>query len=128
MDTNGHYRVIRGAGKHIIAVSCVHCPFIVRLVRRSGDRSGLPKYNRARAAMVRHLHLQHRQQLVEGLQEAQPITSHTIRSPSEIPEGRSTVKPGDALREPSGAEEGREQFNKVPSQEPAGGGDSRGGR
>lgn len=65
MNTNGHYIVrragFRGEGD-ILSLTCVHCHFRLdpRSFRRMGDRSGLPKYSRARALMVKHLHEKHR--------------------------------------------------------------------
>ena len=66
MNTNGHYTLRRDRnGFNIVALVCVHCHFEVRPVRRSGDRSGLGRYNRARASMVRHLHAEHTLKLRE---------------------------------------------------------------
>ena len=67
MNTNGHYSVVRGSscGGDITAIACEHCQFSVapRRFYRRGDRSGLPRYNRARAQMVAHLHTEHRDRL-----------------------------------------------------------------
>ena len=66
MNTNGHYDVLRHPVWHMIRhIRCKHCAFSVDVnhYRRYGDRSGQPKYNRARATMVRHLHEKHRAEL-----------------------------------------------------------------
>ncbi len=76
MNTNGHYNVIRGPGRRngvITHLGCAHCTFLVRLVRRSGDRSGLGKYNRARAEIVKHLHAYHRAELAAAPHGTSPI-------------------------------------------------------
>jgi hypothetical protein len=74
MNTNGQYTVVRWApfpgSEHIGDIerlACCHCRFVIflRAYRRVTDRSGLPKYNRARAAMVRHLHQHHRNRLAQ---------------------------------------------------------------
>jgi hypothetical protein len=67
MNTSGQYDVKRfpdGARRwEISALICKHCQFYVNpfLYRRPSDRSGQGRYNRARAVMVKHLHLLHRQ-------------------------------------------------------------------
>lgn len=68
MNTNGHYEVNRrplyGGGEGDIRwLACVHCRFRVdvRSLHRRGDKSGAPRYCRARNRMVRHLHAEHRE-------------------------------------------------------------------
>ncbi len=72
MKTDGHYDVkahrdgaLRG---QIRWLTCMHCAFRVdvRSLHRAGDRSGQGRYNRARAAMVKHLHAEHRGELAAG--------------------------------------------------------------
>jgi len=70
MDTTGHYTVRRLNGRRdgdITRILCCHCSFDVdvQALRRLGDRSGLPKYNRARGRIVRHMHEKHRGLLSE---------------------------------------------------------------
>lgn len=66
MNVAGHYDVEwwkdGGRRGEINAVTCSHCSFFVKVwdYRRGRDRSGLPRYNRARAVMVKHLHSEHR--------------------------------------------------------------------
>lgn len=59
----GHYDVVRTAtGNRIQSLRCTHCEHFETLMhyRRVGDKSGQGRYNRARAAMVKHLYAQHR--------------------------------------------------------------------
>jgi hypothetical protein len=72
MNTNRHYTVDRRSrfpGSERIGdierLVCGHYRFVVflRPYRRGTDRSGLPKYNRARAVIVKHLHQQHKDKL-----------------------------------------------------------------
>lgn len=61
--TTGHYRVVPTANeREIYELRCQHCAFsaVLRQYQRPGDRSGQGRYNRARAAMVKHLYAQHR--------------------------------------------------------------------
>jgi len=61
-----HYTVVRAHGRvsHLV---CTRCPFTVHRESVSGanapgwtgGRSGTPRYNRMRAAMVRHIHAEH---------------------------------------------------------------------
>ncbi len=62
---NHGYTVVRGFYS-IDALRCSHCDFSVRVheFHKAGDRSGLGRYNRARAVMVKHLHAEHRSVLV----------------------------------------------------------------
>lgn len=62
-----HYRVVQ-ATDHVASLSCMWCDFFVkpRLYHKSGDRSGLGRYNRARAVMVKHLYSEHRALVTEG--------------------------------------------------------------
>lgn len=66
MNTNGHYDVTYWADGsrlgEVQALVCQHCDFFVKPIHyhRSGDRSGMGRYNRARAVMVKHLHAEHR--------------------------------------------------------------------
>lgn len=61
-----HYTVVRAHGR-IARLVCVQCPFAVDRDAVSGanapgwigGRSGTPRYNRMRAAMVRHIHAAH---------------------------------------------------------------------
>ncbi len=69
MNTNGHYDVTHHERSgYVRALVCKHCDFFVKPVefRRGTDRSGQPRYNRARAVMVKHLHRLHRDKLAEG--------------------------------------------------------------
>lgn len=54
------YEVVPGS-HGIKALACQFCQHYERLhdYRLGRDRSGLPKYNRARAAMIRHLYKDH---------------------------------------------------------------------
>ena len=72
MNTNGHYIVYRDPYGEIRSLWCEHCLMTVNPshFRKRGDRSGLPKYNRARAYMVKHLHEMHRDALVQRTEEA----------------------------------------------------------
>ena len=69
MNTNGHYDVkywADGAREfQVNALTCNHCSFSVKVQDfwRGGDKSGLGRYNRARAVMVKHLHDRHRAEL-----------------------------------------------------------------
>lgn len=66
MNTNGHYTVHRAFNPpQIVTIQCAHCLFCVRPrdYREWGDKSGQGRYNRARAAMVRHLHEKHRDRM-----------------------------------------------------------------
>lgn len=68
MKTSGHYTVHRAfSPPQIVTIQCAHCNFFVRPrdYREWYDRSGMPRYNKARAVMVRHLHEKHRAKLVE---------------------------------------------------------------
>ena len=76
MNTTGHYRVIEADLRHYMltresvrGLVCCHCNFTVvpRNYRRYGDRSGLPRYARARGVMVKHLHAAHRALLAENV-------------------------------------------------------------
>lgn len=64
-----HYSVVKDFRHEIKALSCLLCtkehPFIVSRMeyRRGTDRSGLGRYNRMRAAIVKHLHSAHRDAL-----------------------------------------------------------------
>lgn len=65
-----HYDVIRardGLGD-IRTIQCQYCAFSVRVLdyRRGGDRSGLPRFNRSRAVMVKHLYAEHRALIVSA--------------------------------------------------------------
>jgi hypothetical protein len=61
-----HYTVVRAHGV-ISRLVCTRCSFAVarssvsgsNLPGWTGGRSGLPRYNRMRAAMVRHIHAEH---------------------------------------------------------------------
>lgn len=61
MNTNGHY-IVRNDRLRIRCLSCRYCRFSLSPAgfRKSGDRSGLPRYARARGEMVKHLHREHR--------------------------------------------------------------------
>ncbi len=64
MNTTGHYRVIRQTGyAEILRLVCDHCGWMVPVSTYPGARSGLPRYNRARGNMVRHLHAIHADKL-----------------------------------------------------------------
>jgi hypothetical protein len=70
VNTSGHYAVDRygeafALRGEIRSLSCGYCPFRVvpRNFHRRGDKSGLGRYNRARAVIVRHLHEKHAEQL-----------------------------------------------------------------
>jgi hypothetical protein len=62
-----HYTVVRAHGV-IARLVCVACRFAVHRDAVSGAnapgwtgrKSGTPRYNRMRAAMVRHIHAEHR--------------------------------------------------------------------
>ena len=47
----------------IRALTCRFCLFSVDVIalHRTGDRSGAPRYCRARNAMVKHIHAEHRE-------------------------------------------------------------------
>lgn len=73
MNVAGHYDVIQRSPAEfavtrsfVKAIRCKHCEFAVNPASfaRQGDRSGLPRYARARAVMVKHLHEHHRSKLV----------------------------------------------------------------
>ncbi|MEX0735724.1 MAG: hypothetical protein WD051_14000 [Steroidobacteraceae bacterium] len=72
MNTDGHYRVNRnefiGGNGYIRNLSCAHCDYVLSVDRfkRTGDKSGAPKYCRTRAAMVKHLHESHRAALANA--------------------------------------------------------------
>jgi NAD-dependent SIR2 family protein deacetylase len=61
-----HYTVVRAHGR-VSRLACVKCSFTVLRDSVSGanapdwtgGKSGLPRYNRMRAAMVRHIHAEH---------------------------------------------------------------------
>jgi len=61
-----HYTVMRAHGR-ITRLVCVRCPFAVGRDSVSGanapgwtgGKSGTPRYNRMRGAMVRHIHAEH---------------------------------------------------------------------
>ena len=61
-----HYTVVRAHGR-VSKLACVKCPFVVARDSVSGanapswtgGKSGTPRYNRMRGAMVRHIHEQH---------------------------------------------------------------------
>lgn len=63
---NEHYTVVRSHDV-IVRLVCVACRFTVHrddvsganAPNWTGGRSGLPRYNRMRAAMVRHIHAEH---------------------------------------------------------------------
>ena len=72
MNTAGHYTVEENSylvwqvtGRSVRAIRCKHCNYATRPAefKQRGDRSGLPQYSRARAAMVKHLHAEHRDSL-----------------------------------------------------------------
>ena len=76
VDTRGHYTVEettftgwRATRAGILVIRCRHCAFTVSPAdfKRTGDRSGLPRYARARAVMVKHLHAEHRSELAAPL-------------------------------------------------------------
>jgi hypothetical protein len=76
MNTNGHYHVWRAGLQEtgeISRITCAHCPLSVspRTLHRAGDKSGLGRYNRARAIIVKHLHAEHRNKLA-------PVASLTV--------------------------------------------------
>jgi hypothetical protein len=65
-----HYEVVRRPPKYgdIVGLACKFCSFYVRkydVPAPKTSHSGLGKYNRMRARMVKHLHEKHRDQLEE---------------------------------------------------------------
>jgi hypothetical protein len=72
----GHgYTVTRDRGGigDVKLLRCQHCPFSVHVpgYRRLRDKSGLPRYNRARAVMVRHIYAEHRAAIAKAEGQAQ---------------------------------------------------------
>ena len=67
MKAGTGYTVIRKEGwpGEIKGLACQFCDHFENVAnhRRGGDRSGLPRYNRARAAMVKHVFAKHGQQI-----------------------------------------------------------------
>lgn len=66
MKTEGHYEVVRrDTYGDVLYLACKHCSFVEGVPKhyKRGDRSGLPRYNRARARIVKHLHESHREAL-----------------------------------------------------------------
>jgi RNA processing factor Prp31 len=61
-----HYTVVRAHGR-VSRLICAKCSFTVNRDSVSGDnalgwtggKSGTPRYNRMRGAMVRHIHTKH---------------------------------------------------------------------
>jgi hypothetical protein len=65
-----HYEVIRRPPKYgdVVGLACKFCTFYVRksdVPQPRTSRSGLGRYNRLRARMIRHLHKEHRDKLEE---------------------------------------------------------------
>lgn len=79
MNTNGHYYVTYwkdgGRQGQVNAICCNHCDYFEKpfLYRRGGDRSGLARYGRARAQMVKHLHEKHRVELQKAILSAEGL-------------------------------------------------------
>lgn len=70
MNTSGHYTVRRygmnGEGE-IARILCAYCEFSCAPAdhRQPSDKSGYPRYNKARGQMVKHLHERHHDHLAE---------------------------------------------------------------
>ena len=74
MNTNGHYDVLRNRYDEIIGLTCTHCVFTVSRYEylKGTDRSGLPRYNRMRGKIVKHLHDEHLDELAATSAERRP--------------------------------------------------------
>ena len=93
MNTKGHYMVEHHRGGYmdgwVKALFCAHCPYyeVPARYRRFGDRSGLARYGRARAKMVKHLHAAHRELLLLVLFLAAGCAASIPLGPQVYPEG-----------------------------------------